>query len=125
MPALRPETPERARRLLMVWRATGRGYMVLYVRDAVCAAWLALFAGLHGSRVVYEVHDLEAAHPSKAARWPRAFWRRFLPWLDKVALMRAHKLVSLTETFRAWLAERGVRNLDEIVVIPDAFDPAC
>src|SRR4051794_19427704 len=27
--------------LLMYWRATGRGYEVLYVRDTVCAAWLA------------------------------------------------------------------------------------
>src|SRR5438045_7520205 len=55
--------------LLMFLRLTGRGYRALYVRDAVCAAWLALFRGLHGSRVIYEVHDLEALHPSKAGRW--------------------------------------------------------
>src|SRR5947209_3964559 len=43
--------------LLVVWRLLGRGYRVLYVRDAVCGAWLSLFSGLHGSQVVYEVHD--------------------------------------------------------------------
>ncbi|HVG00510.1 MAG TPA: glycosyltransferase family 1 protein, partial [Chloroflexia bacterium] len=75
--------------LLLAWRLTGRGYRALYVRDAVCAAWLALLRPLHGSRVIYEVHDLEASHPSKASRWPRAFWRRFLPWLDRAALTRS------------------------------------
>src|SRR5438552_2826227 len=44
--------------LLIVWRLLRRGYPVIYVRDAVCAAWLALSKPLHGSKVVYEVHDL-------------------------------------------------------------------
>src|SRR5437868_957542 len=74
--------------LLVIGRLLGRGYRVLYVRDAVCGAWLSLFSGLHGSQVVYEVHDLEALHPSKAGRWPHAFWSRFLPWMDGVALRR-------------------------------------
>src|SRR5437870_11841171 len=30
--------------LMMVWRAMRRGYRVLYVRDAVCAAWLSLLS---------------------------------------------------------------------------------
>ncbi|HYO49016.1 MAG TPA: glycosyltransferase family 4 protein [Chloroflexia bacterium] len=110
--------------LLMVWRVTGRGYRVLYVRDAVCAAWLCVFGWAHGAKVVYEVHDLEAAHPSKASKWPRRFWSRFLPWLDGVALRRACKLVSLTETFREWVVGRGVRSKRDVAVIPDAFDPA-
>jgi glycosyltransferase involved in cell wall biosynthesis len=109
--------------LLMIWRITGRGYRVLYVRDAVCAAWLCVFGWMHGAKVVYEVHDLEAAHPSKASKWPRPFWSRFLPWLDGVALRRACKLVSLTETFREWVVERGIRTLRDVAVIPDAFDP--
>jgi glycosyltransferase involved in cell wall biosynthesis len=110
--------------LLMIWRVTGRGYRVLYVRDAVCAAWLCVFGWAHGAKVVYEVHDLEAAHPSKASKWPRRFWSLFLPWLDGVALRRACKLVSLTETFREWVVERGIRSLRDVAVIPDAFDPA-
>jgi glycosyltransferase involved in cell wall biosynthesis len=109
--------------LLVVWRLTGRGYRVLYVRDAVCAVWLAVLRPLHGSRVIYEVHDLEAAHPSKASRWPRAFWRRFLPWLDRAALTRSHRLVSLTDAFRQWVARKGLRRLQEVEVIPDAYDP--
>ena len=39
------------------------GYRALYVRDSVCAAWLALLSGVHGARVVYEVHDLESRAP--------------------------------------------------------------
>ena len=108
--------------ILVLWRLAGRRYRVIYVRDAVCAAWLALSQPLHGSRVIYEVHDLEALHPSKAARWPRAFWSRFLPWLDHVALARPGKLVSLTETFRRWAIEQG-RKPSDVAVIPDAFDP--
>ena len=109
--------------LLVAWRLTGRRYRVLYVRDAVCAAWLAVLRPLHGSRVIYEVHDLEAAHPSKASRWPGAFWRRFLPWLDRTALTRSDRLVSLTEAFRQWAAHKGIRQAGQVVVIPDAYDP--
>jgi glycosyltransferase involved in cell wall biosynthesis len=109
--------------LLVFWRLTGRGYRVLYVRDIVLAAWLGRLRGLHGAKVVYEVHDLEAAHPSKASRWPRRLWARFLPWLDRTALGRATRLVSLTETFRRWAVRRGIRGEGEIAVIPDAFDP--
>ena len=109
--------------LLVFWRFTGRGYRVLYVRDAVCAAWLALFRSLHGAKVIYEVHDLEASHPSKASRWPALLWARFLPWLDRTALRRAARLVSLTATFRNWAVKRGIRKAGEIVVISDAFDP--
>src|SRR5438876_649239 len=83
-----------------------------------------LQAILHGTKVVYEVHDLEASHPSKASRWPQAFWVRFLPWLDRTALRRSDRLVSLTETFKRWAAARGIRRKEEIAVVPDAFDPA-
>jgi glycosyltransferase involved in cell wall biosynthesis len=51
------------------------------------------------------------------------FWARFLPWLDGVALRRACKLVSLTATFRDWAVSRGLRDGNDIAVIPDAFDP--
>jgi glycosyltransferase involved in cell wall biosynthesis len=110
--------------LLASWRVRRRGYRVLYVRDSVCAAWLSLLKGLHGTRVIYEVHDLEAAHPSKASKWPRRFWSRFLPWLDRAALKKADRLVSLTETFRNWVATQHLRPAREVAVIPDAFDPA-
>jgi glycosyltransferase involved in cell wall biosynthesis len=109
--------------LLLVWRLTGRGYRALYVRDAVCAAWLALLRPVHGSRVIYEVHDLEASHPSKASKWPRAFWRRFLPWLDRAALTRSDGLVSLTGAFKEWVVRRGLRQARQVTVIPDAYDP--
>ncbi len=109
--------------LLMVWRLSGRGYRVLYVRDSVCAAWLSLLGWAHGARVIYEVHDLEASHPSKASKWPSAFWARFLPWLDRAALRRADRLVSLTHTFKRWVVRRGLRAEREIAIIPDAFDP--
>jgi len=110
--------------LLMFWRFVGRGYKAIYVRDSVCAAWLSYLRWAHGCRVVYEAHDLEASHPSKASRWPRCFWMRFLPWLDRTALRRADRLVSLTETFKVWVIERRLRSARDVAVIPDAFDPS-
>ena len=109
--------------LLMLWRVRGRGYSAIYARDTVCAAWLCLARGLHSSRVIYEVHDLEADHPSRASRWPRGFWSRFLPWLDRVALRRSYRVVSLTTTFKEWLVAKGLRKTRDVAVIPDAFDP--
>lgn len=109
--------------LLLVWRVSGRRYRVLYVRDTVCAAWLGLLKPLHGSRIIYEVHDLEAGHPSKASKWPRFFWTRFLPWLDHVALTRATRIVSLTQTFKDWAVQNHIKQAPNIAVIPDAFDP--
>ena len=97
---------------------------VLYVRDAVCAAWLGLLRPLHGAKVIYEVHDLESSHPSNASRWPRPLWKRLLPMLDRAALGRAHRLVSLTHAFRRWAVQHKIRSESTIAVIPDAYDPA-
>ena len=110
--------------LLAIKRLKGAGFRVLYVRDSVLSAWLALAKPLHGARVIYEVHDLEAAHPSKASKWPRPFWSRFLPWLDRKALRHADMLVSLTETFKRWAVRRKFKVEAGIAVIPDAFDPS-
>ncbi len=110
--------------LLLVMRLTGRGYRVLYVRDVVCAAWLAILRPLHGSRVIYEVHDLEAQHPSKAGKWPRGSWRRVLHWLDRSALLGSDHLVSLTEAFKQWVVLKRLRQESDVTVIPDAYDPA-
>jgi glycosyltransferase involved in cell wall biosynthesis len=116
--------------LLVFWRLSRRGYRVLYVRDTVCAAWLALLSSLHGACVIYEVHDLETWHPSGASRWPRRFWSGYLRWLDRTALKRATLLVSLTGTFKNWAVARNSnigrvtdRGTTDIAVIPDAFDP--
>jgi glycosyltransferase involved in cell wall biosynthesis len=113
--------------MLVIWlaarRVVGRGFRVLYVRDAVCAAWLASTRAIHGARIIYEVHDLESGHPSKASRWPRALWARVLPWVDRAALRGSCRVVSLTEAFRQWAAGRKIRAEGEIAVIPDAFDP--
>ena len=109
--------------LLVGWRLTGRGYRVIYVRDTMCAAWLAIFKWLHGACLIYEVHDLEAAHPSKASRWPRVFWGWFLPWLDRRSLQGADRIVSLTDTFKEWLVKGKLRRVEDVHVIPDAFAP--
>ncbi|MEO6458729.1 MAG: glycosyltransferase [Chloroflexia bacterium] len=109
--------------LLLVWRLVGRGYRVIYVRDTVCAAWLSVLRPVHGACLLYEVHDLEASHPSKASKWPRAFWGRFLPWLDRVSLRGADRLVSLTSTFKEWLVTSGLRKAEDVVVVPDGFAP--
>ena len=109
--------------ILMVWRLMGRGYRVIYVRDTVCAAWLSVLRPVHSACILYEVHDLEASHPSKASKRPRAFWAWFLPWLDRVSLSGADTIIPLTGTFREWLVTGGLRTAEDIVVVPDAFAP--
>lgn len=109
--------------LLLVLRLVGRGYKVIYVRDTVCAAWLSVLRPVHGACLLYEVHDLEASHPSKASKWPRGFWGWFLPWLDRVSLRGADRIISLTGTFREWLVTGGLRKAEDIVVVPDGFAP--
>ncbi|MGI8589372.1 MAG: glycosyltransferase [Chloroflexia bacterium] len=109
--------------LLIAWivgrRVTGRGFAAIYVRDVVCAYWLARARALTGAPLVYEVHDLESSNPS-AARG--ALWSRLRRSLDRVTIRRPARLVSLTSTFCDFLAERGLRDRAEVDVIPDAYD---
>jgi glycosyltransferase involved in cell wall biosynthesis len=107
---------------LLVWqRLTRRRSHAIYVRDVICAYWLARLRALHGAPVVYEVHDLEATNPSRA-RGP--FWTRWIAGLDRTVLQRPAALVSLTAAFRAYLAEHNLRPAADVADIPDAYDPA-
>jgi glycosyltransferase involved in cell wall biosynthesis len=96
---------------------------VLYVRDVVCAMWLALLAPrLSGAAVIFEAHDLEAENRS-ANSGPVARW--IARHLDRIALGRARGVVSLTETFVPIIAQyRTPRGDAAIAVIPDAYDDA-
>jgi glycosyltransferase involved in cell wall biosynthesis len=96
---------------------------VLYVRDVVCAAWLALLApSLYGVPVIFEAHDLEAENRS-ANSGPVARWmaRR----IDHIAIGRARGIVSLTHAFVPIVARyRPKGDNATIAVIPDAYDDA-
>ena len=107
--------------LLIGQRLTGRGIRAIYVRDVVCAYWLSRLRVLHGARVVYEVHDLEATNPSRAQG---AGWDWLIAGLDAAVLRRPARLVSLTAAFRAYLAEQRIRPPQDVAVIPDAYDAA-
>lgn len=111
----------RALGYLLRRRTTGDAACVLYVRDAVCAAWLALLApSLTGARVVYESHDLETMNPS-ANTGPVTRW--LAARVDACALTRAAGVVSLTETFVSLLRTRALlRPHTPVAVIPDAYD---
>ncbi len=100
----------------------GRHYDVIYVREVICAAWLALLAPrLCRARVIYEVHDLESRNPSRA----RESWAQpLLHLLDRAALTLPTALTSLTSAFRDLLAQLGLRERHAVAVLPDAFDPA-
>ncbi len=107
-----------------VWlaRRRGRGPTVIYVRDAICAAWFgAGLARLVGARLIYECHALEAWNPSRA-RSPLA--RPFVRLVDALAIRRADRVVSLTEGFRTWLDRVGLKPLAQTATIPDAYDAA-
>ncbi|HEX5501333.1 MAG TPA: glycosyltransferase, partial [Thermomicrobiales bacterium] len=86
--------------LYLARRGRGRG-AVVYVRDAICAAWFgALFARLVGATLLYEIHDLEQWNPSRL-RAPAA--RPLVRLLDALAIRRAARVVTLTGAFRDYL----------------------
>ncbi|MGQ9547332.1 MAG: glycosyltransferase family 4 protein [Roseiflexus sp.] len=107
---------------LLIWLrlAYRRHFDVIYVREVICALWLALLAPrLTGARVVYEVHDLESRNPSRAKEgWAQPL----LHLIDRLTLTRPAALTSLTATFRDVLASIGLRNPCEVAVLPDAYD---
>ncbi len=96
-----------------------RHYRVLYVREILCAYWLARLRWLLRARVIYEVHDLESRNPSRAKE---AFVQPWLRRVDRYLLERADAVVSLTATFARYLEEQGWRPADQVTVIPDAYD---
>ena len=99
----------------ILWRRlTGRRFAAIYARDVVCAYWLARARALTGAPLVYEVHEWAPAGPARPARWRAA--------LDRAAIRRPDRLVSLTATFRDYLAAGGLRDPAGVEVIPDAFD---
>ena len=104
-------------------RRRGDEPTVVYIRDAICAAWFgAGLARLVGARLIYECHALEAWNPSRA-RSP--FARPLVRLIDSLAIRRADRVVALTEGFREWLDRSGLKRLDATATIPDAYDDSC
>ena len=85
---------------LLLQRVRGRRYDLIYTRDVICAFWFEHF----GAAVVYEVHDLEAQHPSQS-KGTRL--KKLLEWIDQGTLRHARAVISLTETFRQELVAWG------------------
>ncbi len=117
-------------RTLFAWMVAGyllflrlfrrKRYHVLYVREVICAYWMACWLRpLTGARVVYEVHELESRNPSRAQG---RLWQPLLRSLDRSLLRRADGVVSLTETFAREVEALGWRPASEIGVLPDAYD---
>lgn len=101
-------------------RHRGNGQPVIYVRDAICAAWFgAGLARLVGARLIYECHALEAWNPSRA-RSPLAL--PLVRLIDSLAIRRADRVVALTDAFRDWLARSGLKPAAATATIPDAYD---
>jgi glycosyltransferase involved in cell wall biosynthesis len=97
-----------------------RRYASIYVREVICAYWLARWLRpLTGTGVVYEVHELESRNPSRAKG---RLWQPILRALDRVLLSRADGVVSLTSTFAREVEQLGWRRVGEIEVLPDAYD---
>ncbi len=93
---------------------------VVYVRDALTAAWFgAGLARLAGARLIYECHALEAWNPS---RMRSAIAVPLVRLIDSLAIRRADHVVTLTEQFREWLDRNKVKPLAATSTIPDAYD---
>ncbi|MGI8690836.1 MAG: glycosyltransferase [Thermomicrobiales bacterium] len=96
---------------------------VVYVRDVICALWLALILPRFlRIPVIFEMHDREATNPS-ANSGPLTRW--LAPRIDMLAARHASSggLVSLTHAFVPELAAIiGAARHPPIAVIPDAYD---
>lgn len=97
-----------------------RKVSAIYVRQNICAAW---WSGVFGPRlgipVIYEAHDIELRNPSRAQEpWAEGF----VHLIDRVALTRATKVVSLTYAFRDYLQQIGWRDPQDVAIIPDSYD---
>jgi len=94
---------------------------IVYVRDVICALWLALLLPrfLHIA-VIFEMHDREATNPSANSG---TITRWLAPRIDMLAARHASGLVSLTHAFAPELAAIiGAARHPRIAVIPDAYD---
>jgi glycosyltransferase involved in cell wall biosynthesis len=95
---------------------------VVYIRDAVGAAWYGLLLRrLLGVRLVYEVHDLEQWNPSRARS---AALTPLVRLIDAAAVRGSHRVVALTDDFRRYLLRVGLKRPGEVGVIADAYDAA-
>jgi glycosyltransferase involved in cell wall biosynthesis len=108
--------------LLWVQRVRGTQTDVIYVREVICAYWLAQWAPRWlNAKVIYEVHHLEATNHSR----PKEPWATpFVQRLDQVTLRDPARLVSLTSTFRAILEKDGLRASATVDILPDAYNDA-
>ena len=108
--------------LLWVQRTRGIRTDVIYVREVICAFWLAQWAPRWlDAKVVYEVHHLEATNHSR----PKESWAAgFVDRLDNVTLHEPSRLVSLTSTFRTILENQGMRAAETVDILPDAYNDA-
>jgi len=98
----------------------GQRYPFIYVREVICAYWMATaLRRLTGARVIYEAHELESRNPSRARG---RLWQPVLRWLDRTLLRRADVVVSLTATFAQEIREQGWRPAGPIAILPDAYD---
>ncbi|MEY2847227.1 MAG: hypothetical protein RL076_2773 [Chloroflexota bacterium] len=106
---------------IMLWRAwRGTQIDVIYVREVICAYWLSRLAPRWcGAKVVYEVHHVESSNHSR----PKETWAQpLVAHLDEVTLKRPTRLVSLTHAFRTLLADQQLRQVDDVDVLPDAYN---
>ena len=108
--------------LVLLWVKTQRGTRtdVVYVREVICAFWLSQWAPrLLRSKVVYEVHHIEATNHSR----PKERWAsRLVEHIDDVTLRKPTRLVSLTSTFRTLLHDQGLRAEHAVDILPDAYN---
>jgi hypothetical protein len=81
--------------IIMAWRHwRGQQIDVVYVREIICAYWMARLAPRWcGARVVYEVHHLESTNHSR----PKESWAQgIIQALDDTTIRKPARLVSLT-----------------------------
>lgn len=109
--------------IIMTWRHwRGQQIDVVYVREIICAYWMARFAPRWcGAKVVYEVHHLESTNHSR----PKESWAQaIIHALDDTTISKPARLVSLTRAFRDVLASQQRRVANDVDVLPDAYNEA-
>ena len=107
--------------IIMTWRHwRGQHIDVVYVREIICAYWMARLAPRWcGAKVVYEVHHLESTNHSR----PKESWAQgIIQALDDTTIRKPARLVSLTRAFRDLLEQQQRRAAQDVDILPDAYN---
>jgi glycosyltransferase involved in cell wall biosynthesis len=98
---------------------------VLHARAHIPLAMALIARRFLNVRLIFDIRGLMAEEYVDAGIWAGgSFPFRVIKRLEGIGLRKADEIVVLTEKFRNYLAEKGLRPVETITVVPCCFDPS-